>query len=181
MQPAREGIPLDNLISSEWSIRFMFVSNEQLWDFVNNIPSQTELPRFVFSRLSHDFGNCLPKYSCTRHITNTHSITRLRKRNTLEYWLPIQEELVSDTPYWLVFFLLEFWCLCVYEHGDQKTTFGSWFLPTTLLNEDLSCFCCCAVYSRLAGLRISGPSSCLCLYSHLWNAGIIDVRFLYGF
>jgi hypothetical protein len=34
---------------------------------------------------------------------------------------------------------------CIPQHlcGGQRATFGIWFLPSTLLNQGLPCFCCC--------------------------------------
>lgn len=42
--------------------------------------------------------------------------------------------------------------------GGHRTTFGSWFLPSTLFEAGFSCFCCYTVYSR--------GFSHLCLPSH---------------
>lgn len=47
--------------------------------------------------------------------------------------------------------------------GGQRTAFGYRLSPYTLLGQDLSYFCFCEAYSKIAGLQASGLCSCLCL------------------
>lgn len=73
----------------------------------------------------------------------------------LIYWL------CSCVRMWMGVYVLQ----CT--HGSQRTTFQELILPLPLLNQDLSCFCCFAAFSKLCSPQASANVSSLDSPSHL--------------
>lgn len=57
--------------------------------------------------------------------------------------------------------------MCTYVNGCVRATFQELILPLPLLNQDLSCFCCFAAFSKLCSPQASANVSSLDSPSHL--------------